>query len=73
MEHRQNSEDRFGEPMHGQSNMSNEGKDKDDLEEAYSKTLDIKRTRRLPSRFKDFQMNFMVMTPDIDLSKLSKV
>ena len=70
----QNVEELFEENLGGESNIRNENGSHitDNLEEAYSRTLNIKRVRRLPSRFNDFEMNHMLLTTGIDLYRLSK-
>ena len=70
----QDVEEQFEEDIGDKSNPRDENgsHNTDNLEEAYSRSLNIKRVRRLPSRFNDFEMNHMLLTPDIDLNRLSK-
>ena len=48
------------------------GRQPHDIKEAYEENLNVKRTRKPPTRFKDFEMySNVVLTSGIDLNKLS--
>ena len=50
----------------------NMGRRPEDIKEAYEENLNVKRTRKPPTRFKDFEMySNVVLTSGIDLNKLS--
>lgn len=71
----QNVEEQFEENTDDKSDPGVEGVSQgtDNLEEVYSRSLNIKRVRRLPNRFNDYEMNYhMLLTPNVDLNKLSK-